>query len=477
MWRHKTFRRTTLIAIACASVLFGIALVTIGLRLQGWGWALLAVLFLPLCFRKRMVAVLGAVLFGIIIGAWRGSMVATDLTKYDTYYDQKVVLSGRVTEDPTYDDKSQLDFRIDSVQIEGSQMPGQVRVKTLTFTDVYRGDIVYIKGTLRDGFGNYKAAVYYAEVEKMAINNGPIDTLRRQFAASIYTNLPDPQASLGLGFLVGIKSALPDEIASQLQVLGLTHIVVASGYNLTILVRIARRLFEKISKYQTAIVSLGLIGGFVMVTGFSPSMSRAALVTGLALWAWYYGRRIHPVVLLLFAAALTGTFNPMYVWGDIGWYLSFLAFAGVMLLAPLLQRRIFEGKEPKLLGQVVLETICAQLLTLPLILYIFGDFSVLSLVANILIVPLIPLAMVFTFIGGISGLLLPSMAPFISLPATWLLTYMTEIVRLLAQIPWSSVPFSIPLAAMIGVYMSIVIFGFILLHKTKFNYLTTSVIE
>ena len=145
----------------------------------------------------------------------------------------------------------------------------------------------------------------------------------------------EPQASLGIGFLTGQRSTLPDSLDEQLRIVGLTHIVVASGYNLTILVRFARRLFVRYSKYWATVSASVMICGFVLVTGFSPSMSRAALVTGLSLAAWYYGRKIHPLVLLLFAAAITVLINPSFLWGDIGWALSFTAFAGVMLLAPL----------------------------------------------------------------------------------------------------------------------------------------------
>lgn len=476
--KYGRVRRTTLIAIGALGFLVGLGSVQLGGTLQGWAWPVLALLLLPLCFKKKiLLAVPVAITVGLLLGVWRGSEELWALKGYQPYLEQKVWLVGDVVEDPTYDDRGMLDFRLQNIELLGEPLPGQVRVKTYSIADIRRGDAVLAQGKLVDGFGNYQAAIYYATAEVTVKNQSLVDTVRREFAASVLTNVPDPQASLGLGFLVGLKSGLPAELDDQMKLLGLTHIVVASGYNLTILVRLARRLFERVSKYQTLAVSATLVAGFVAVTGFSPSMSRAALVTGLALWAWYYGRRIHPVVLLLLAAAITAAANPLFLWVDIGWWLSFLAFAGVLVLAPLLQTKLFGDKKPKLLGQIVLETICAQLLTLPLILFIFGDLSVLSLIANVLVVPLVPLAMLLTFVAGVVGSVLPVVAPYVAMPATVLLSFITEVVRLMAQIPWAQVPFTIAWPVMLGCYAAIVAFGLIMKARLKFNFLRTSVVE
>src|SRR5205807_2186671 len=103
-----------------------------------------------------------------------------------------------------------------------------------------------------------------------------------------------------------------------------------SGYNLTIIIRGLNRL-KLGSKYQRLILSLAFIAFFVLVTGFSASIVRAAIVSTLSLWAWFYGRKIRAVLLIAFTAALTGLINPFYIWGDLGWYLSFLAFFGVLI--------------------------------------------------------------------------------------------------------------------------------------------------
>jgi competence protein ComEC len=469
--------RPMLIAVVCLAFLVGLALAAAGWRFPEW-CGVCAILVVTPFFMKRamLVAIVIAAFVGVVVGIWRGASVIGDLGIYSKLVGVKVEVVGDVVEDAVYN-TGQLDFRIVNVKLDGQQLPGQIRVKTFSPFASKRGDRVRVGGKLYGGFGNYQASIYYASVLTEAKNGGWLEDLRRNFAASVYTNLPDPQASLGLGFLVGIKSQLPVTLNDQLKILGLTHIVVASGYNLTVLVRLAKRLLEKRSKFQMAAMAAGLIAGFVAVTGFSPSMSRAALVASMSLAAWYWGRRIPPAVILLFSAAVTAGVYPPYLWSDIGWWLSFLAFAGVMLLAPLLQRRLFDDTQPKLLAQIILETISAQLLTLPLLLFVFGSLSVIALPANVIVVPLIPLAMLFTFVAGASGLLLPWVAPLLAIPATVLLSYVTDLVSLMSQVSWASVPFSIGISAMVSCYAVIIVVGLILWRRTKYDFLSGNLVE
>lgn len=419
------------------------------------------------------LALPAVVLAGLIVGAWRGTQMLGALSNYQSFMGQKVVVIGTVVDDATYDNSGQRVMLLDSVEVDGKSLPGKVRIKTMVPVAPTRGDRLQATGKMYGGFGNYQAAIYFADAAVVTEVNNPIDDLRRWFAAQVYNVLPDTQAGLGLGFLVGLKSSLPEELNDQLKVLGLTHIVVASGFNLTVLVRLSRRIFAKSSHYQMTIACAAMVTTFVLVTGLSPSMVRAGLVAGLCIVAWYYGRRMHPMLIITLVAAVTALVNPLYVWSDIGWWLSFLAFGGVMLLAPLLQRCVFGEREPRLLGQVIIETVAAQITTLPLILFIFGTFSVLSLPANVLVVPLVPLAMLLTFIAGLTS----AWFPWAAWPAVWLLNYLCGLIDWLARVPWASVPFGVGLPWFIFMNAAIVAVGFVLWRKTKHDYLSKSVIE
>ena len=219
------------------------------------------------------------------------------------------------------------------------------------------------------------------------------------------------------------------------------------------------------------------MAGFVGVTGLSPSMTRAALVTSLSLVAWYYGRVIHPVVLLLFAAAVTGLWNPLYVWSDVGWYLSFLAFGGVMLLAPLVLKRLFGERKVPQLAQIVIETVCAEVATLPLIMFVFGSVSAVALLANVIVAPLVPVAMLLGFVAGLAIVLLPGPGAWLALPATLLLTYMTSIVAWLAAIPWAKRPVGLNGVGLVCAYGMLLLAGLTIWRKLRYNYLSKSIVE
>jgi len=262
-----------------------------------------------------------------------------------------------------------------------------------------------------------------------------LEQVRRRFASGLQSALPEPLASFGLGLLVGQKNTLPTRVSQTLLMVGLTHIIAVSGYNLTIILRAVRKILGERSKFQTLSASLGLMVLFLAVAGSSPSLARAALVSALSLAAWYYGRVIKPLPLLLFAAAITVLVNPLYFRGNVSWWLSFLAFFGVMIVAPLLTRRIFGMREPRLLTAVVIESLCAETMTLPYVLHTFGQLSLVSLPANLLVVALVPLAMLLTLVAGLAGMLVAAFAGWFAWPARLLLTYMLDVANLLSRIP------------------------------------------
>lgn len=407
-------------------------------------WAGLVLVVLSLLYPLRLVVLVG-VLAAWLVGLSYGSQVRGDLEPYERLIGNYIELTGRVKEDPSISSGSQLSLQLADIEVVHSSLPGFVLATTGLSFDIKRGDIVTLKGNLKEGLGSFSATMFRANVVKI-VRPEPGDVGRRVrdwFADAVRRVIKDPQASLGIGYLTGQKSALPEDLAESLKIVGLTHIVVASGYNLTILVRMSRRLFLRVSKYLSAVSASIMIVSFVSVTGMSPSMTRAGLVSGMSLFTWYYGGVFHPVVLLSFAAMLTVALQPSYAWGDLGWQLSFAAFLGVMIISPLLQRYFFGEKEPGSLRQILGETISAHIATVPVIAINFGVISNIAIVANLMVVPLVPLAMLLTFISGVLSLLnVP--AELVSVPTEWLLTYMTSTAEFLADISWSQSNVELP---------------------------------
>jgi competence protein ComEC len=186
--------------------------------------------------------------------------------------------------------------------------------------------------------------------------------------------------------------------------------------------------------------------------------------------AWYYGHKLHPFVLLPFAAAITVALNPSYVWGDLGWQLSFTAFAGVMIVAPLLQAYFFGKKEPGVLRQILGETIAAHIVTVPIIALSFGTISNVAIIANLLVVPLVPLAMLLTFICGVWSITAIPFADLIAIPTTWLLGYMVQVATFVSELEWAQSELVVPGWAWLIYTLIVGITCIWMWHATKFNF-------
>lgn len=478
LFTHR-FNRTTLLAVGLSALLGGLLWARFGAS-ANLSFMIIGFLMLPLLPAKKWPALLVMLIIGLNLGLWRGEITKNQLDLYQPLYDQKVILVGKVIDDSSYAYKSQTEFHIGEVKLvaanETLELPGRVRVRGYGAPSVRRGDIVEVNGKMREGYGNRQGSVSFAQITVHGRSANVIEDIRAKYFAGVYTALPEPNASLGLGFLVGLRTLLPEGLLDQLSATGLTHIVAVSGYNLTILVRFTRRIFARRSIYLAMLSSVSLIVAFLAVTGFTPSIVRAAIVSGLSLTAWYYGRKVHPIMILLLSAAITAFYNPFYLWYDLGWYLSFAAFFGVLVLAPLLTARLF-AKKPGPMGQVVIETISAQMMALPIIAVIFGEISFISLFANALILPMIPVAMFFTFIAGLAGMLVPFISGWFAWPADFILTFMVDSISLMARVPWALKEVNTNWVQA-GIFYGIIGFAAaIMLHKTKKRLNAAEVVE
>ncbi len=456
------FRRTTSLIWFFVALLVGLfyAKFTTPLPVV---WAMSSCLLLVLLPRKNVSALMAVVIVGLMLGWWRGGVLQSKAAIYNDLYKEKITLVGRATQDGAYDDKSQLAFTIEKAQTNGQTLPGKIKISGFGAPDISRHDIIRATGKLYPARGGNQASMSFADIDVIARAKSPVETFRQSFTAGMENALPEPAASFGLGLLVGERSLLPEDVALILTAAGLTHIVAVSGYNLTIIVHAVGRLKRWLSRFQTLAITLLLIYGFILVTGFSPSIVRAGLVSAIGLLCWYFGRTVRPALLLLLVAALTAFINPFYVWGDIGWYLSFLAFFGVLIVGPLLIKTIFkkESDAVPLWGQVSVESFAAQIMTVPIILLIFGRLSVVGLLANIVIVPMVPFAMLLSFLAGLAGMIAPVISGWIALPARYLLNTMLWLADIFASLPHATVLVKISTGGFIALYavIGLLIFG------------------
>lgn len=414
---------------------------------------------------------------GIMFGLWRGGVELQGLGAYHYVLGKTVLLTGVISADPQPASKGGQAAALSQITIASTHLPGTVYVTLGDEPGLRRDDMVTVKGIVTASYGTYAATLYDVTVTSLKRSDNLALDFRDTFNGAVKQSITEPAASLGIGILVGQKTALPSDFSDALKIAGLTHIVVASGYNLTILVRFARRIFSKISRFQAAAWGVALILGFMAITGWSASMTRAGLVAGLSLWAWYYGRKMHPVTLLAFAACVTVIVYPPYAWNDIGWALSFAAFAGVIILSPLLHAYFYGATKPGLIGQIILETLSAQIATLPIMLGVFGQLSIVALLSNCMILPLISVAMALTFVAGMGQLLIPALGAVLAWPAQTLLNYVVWAVQWTASFPWAQITWQMPAWGVATCYMAMVAVCYYLSKVTQYKLRMVNVVE
>lgn len=249
---------------------------------------------------------------------------------------------------------------------------------------------------LQRGQGNpLKAGIY-------AFKDRSLRLLHRLF--------PDPEAALLAGILLGVESGIPQPVRQAFNATGAAHIIAISGFNIAVLAGLFSWLFTRLfDRWRGAALSLLVIAIYTLLVGADAAVVRAAIMGGLALIAVQVGRRQNGLNSLAFVGAVMAFFNPHLLW-DVGFQLSFAATLGLVLYAqPFtdfvvgIAGRFLPGERAQRLGGWVgayfLFTVAAQLTTLPVIVYHFKRLSIVSLVANPVILPAQPAVMV---LGGLA---------------------------------------------------------------------------
>ena len=266
-WLLERVHSSWLIAWASVGFLVGVWLALYAALSGAWLWLGVVLAVLAFVLRCRWCIAIVVLAF-LMAGLWYGSIGKHDLARVAPLYGKVVTVTGRVKEDVSITAKNGTAIQLDSLRFGGQSVAGSVWTSVRGEYDIARGDRVTIRGQMTEGFGNFIGVLYRANIEKITrpVPGDVGRVVRDWFAAAVRLGMPEPQASLGIGFLTGQKSALPEDLSEALRIAGLTHIVVASGYNLTILVRLSRKLFVKVSKYLSTTVSALMIAAFMAVT-------------------------------------------------------------------------------------------------------------------------------------------------------------------------------------------------------------------
>lgn len=263
--------------------------------------------------------------------------------------------------------------------------------------------------------------------------------LKRRFVANLEKVLGEPHAALAAGLVVGEKSALGKDLLNDFRTVGLIHIVVLSGFNITIVGDAMRRLLSFLPRVWGIVVGGLGIGLFGVMVGGGATVVRSCFMAGVALSADLIRRDYKVTRALLFAGLLMLIQNPMILLHDPSFQLSFMATLGLILLASPIESRLSFIPEKFGLRGIVAATMATQIFVSPFILQMMGTISIIGLVVNILVLPIIPLTMLMVFLTGASGFLYLPLAQIFGWVTHFLLTYELAVVEWFAKIPFASV--------------------------------------
>jgi len=404
--------------------LLGVLLASLNLKFLAIAFitALTAVLFLFLnyFFKKPRVNFKWLSIFSLlmIVGSiyyfWNDFQLRKN---FSVVFDKKINFTGVVLDYPQKGASQKITVNL--------QRPfsGKILITLRPYPQFNYGDKINFEGVVKKPEGSY--ANYLAKEEILGISSFPKTKLiatkqgskiksalffiKEKFVLVFQKTLPSEEAAFASGLTIGEKSDFSKDLKDAMAKSGTTHIVALSGYNISVIVwAVALALGLLFKRNTTFIITLLILVGFVLMAGAQASVVRAALIGAVVLMAKQIGRVYSFRNAISVSAFLMVLQNPKILVFDVGFQLSFLAFLGIVYLPPAFIK-IFKlgdetaGKKISEWKDILLTTISAQLAVLPVLISAFGRFSPLSILANILILWLIPFTMGVAFLAGFLG--------------------------------------------------------------------------
>lgn len=411
--------------------------------------------------KRGVVAALAMIFASAAFGIWRYNALDTCTTHF-AESEKEISARVYVADEPDIRESyTRLTFEI----IDGtSACPSRERI--LAYVDhypIYRyGDVLTLSGEIAfpesfeaDDTGRIfdypaylkKSGIAYQmfrpEIEKVGEGEGNVIVgflfdIKHALLESMGRVLPEPEASFAGGLIVGAKESLGEKLLEKFRVTGVMHIVVLSGYNITIVAEAILAVFSSLSPALASLFgSLGIIL-FALLTGAGATVVRASFMALLVILARRVGRGYDITRALYVAAFFMTVHNPFILVFDPSFQLSFLATFGLIMVAPLVEPYLSRVPETWGLREIATATITTQIFVLPFILYLMGDLSLVAIPVNLGVLSAVPAAMFFGFIAALGGLIHPLFGTLLAVPAFGLLAYMLGVVNIFGNLPFAA---------------------------------------
>lgn len=284
---------------------------------------------------------------------------------------------------------------------------------------------------------NYRSDV---ECESIATRRGgsilrnSLYDLKMSVVSIIEQGMHEPQASLLIGIILGEDRLFDEQFDENLRFTGTTHIIAASGYNVSIIVAALNRICSGYMRRRLRlIVAIALVGSFVILSGGSASIVRAGLMSGIMMIGMIVGRPTRMSILIMLSCVVFVVFDPRIIY-SISLQLSIAATTGLVYLLPALETvvKIKNGFAKDLLSTYVLPTVVCTVATLPITAFYFQEITLLGVFSNLLILPVVEGSMVLGVVAVVISLISTQISSIFLMAAYLQLKYFEIIVDWLA---------------------------------------------
>lgn len=449
-------------------------------------WGIVFIGFLPLCLipflsrYKTQLLIAGFCLFALLGGCIRlqSSLPVINEQQLQFYNDKGTAeIEGMVcTEPEAGNTTSILQLSASEIQRDGvkKEISGKALIRVPRYQEYHYGDILRITGKLEtppqfDDF-DYKgylarqgiySVINYPKIEILDTGRGfkPlawIYSLRNRLSQSLSLALPEPQASLAQGILLGLRGNIPYPLNQAFSRTGTAHVLAISGINISIVIGmlLAAGIWIFGKRYSIYIwLALLAIWLYALVTGMNPPVVRGAVMGSMFLIAEYLGRQRSASTALAFAAAVMIGIEPQVLW-DASFQLSFLAMAGLIFISPYLQAWGRKGVTAAVGREGTAASLCnfaadsfavtlaAILATWPVIAYYFDVVSFVGLPATFFALLALPGIIITSALVAGAGLLAPFLAQALGWIAWLFPSYFILVVQAFDALPFSSTKLS-----------------------------------
>jgi len=442
-------------------------------------WAIAAAALLaaivPLVTRRSAVALLWAAMAAAFLvgGAWlyQSSLPSPEPQGIALHNDGPAVRFRAVVSGEPDERGSSLRLRLSAreVLIDGrwQSTSGGILMRSGLFPRYDYGDLLEVNGKLetppefedfdyrdylaRQGIGSI---INYPQMSLLATGQGNtiqawVYDVRGELSSSLEDALPEPEAALAQGILLGRRASLPDDLRQDLNDTNTSHLIAVSGYNVTLVAGLfIGGLAWLIGRRPAAWLALLAIIAYAALVGGQPSVQRAAIMGGMYVVAIALGRQSGALQGLALAGAGMTAFDPLLM-KDISFQLSFASTIGLVLFAPALRTRleaaIARGSSDRELAgplrgviELLAVTVAAIAFTLPITAVNFQRISLVAIPANLLTVPAFPLIMIASGLTAVGGMIAAPIGAFLGWITYMPVAYLVHVVRLLADLPFAA---------------------------------------